>query len=244
MYDDRGNGRRLIVVGMAALAIVATALASEFERPPEIYAPEWMTPFPYQRNIDWSFSQDPRSSPPHYEGWDDGVLWESDYVEFTGDVDWFAELDGYTGVIGIDNRQGIEEKSGTAVFHIDNWNCGHPVKHVWKEIDFFESDPVLADIDEENPLPGGLRIPADFVLTGTWWGEAWQISDVPELWRENAWYKVEPNPPWEELEISFTIQPGHWAVVDRLHIATECIPEPLTLSLLVLGGLLAMRRRP
>ena len=48
----------------------------------------------------------------------------------------------------------------------------------------------------------------------------------PEVWRENAWWRVEPNPPWEEIEISFSVAAGHYAFVDRLHIATECVNNP------------------
>ena len=234
--DNRRSSWWLTLAGVATFAIVSTALGSEFDNPPETNAPEWETPFPYQRNIDWDFSQDPRYYSPHYEGYDDDELWSSDYVEFTGDVTWYASSLGYDGVIGIDNTGGAVPLAGTVVFHIDNWDDPQLVKHIWDEAEFMEGGD--ADIWEAAPI-----LPPGHVVVDTWLSDSNQISTDPELWQDNWYCKIEPNPPWEEKVIAFDVPAGDFAFVDRFHIATECVPEPVTLSLFALGGLLVTRRR-
>jgi hypothetical protein len=62
-------------------------------------------------------------------------------MQCTGDVAWYASAPGqgtenYNGVIGIDNRNGTQVLTGTATFHIDNWDRDDPwVKHYWEEVD-------------------------------------------------------------------------------------------------------------
>lgn len=226
---------------------VPAAVASPFELPPEVGAPRWHTVFPYQRNIDWDFSTDPRSTPPHYEGWDDDWLHVSDFVELTGDVHWYDVVPGestdgdgqtgtnqdgdYHGVIGLDNREGQETLQGQAIFHIDNWDTPN-VKHIWEEYDFVIFDPTFAgssiiqDLDRGGSSLEGIEV----VSLG-------QISTEPKLYRQDIWYELIPNPPYEAKIVTFTAAAGTMVIFDRLHIATECVPEPATMSLLAMGVL-------
>ena len=55
--------------------------------------------------------------------------------------------------------------------------------------------------------------------------------------------KIFPNPPWEELVTIVTVPVGSYIIIDELHLATECVPEPATMSLLALGGFGILRRR-
>jgi hypothetical protein len=227
------------------------ALSPENVFRPESYVPEWITTYPsYQRYIVWDFSGDPTlpANPPQYYGEKDPELKASDYVTFTGDVTWYGSADGgYSGVIGIDNRNGQVLKTGTAVFHIDNLNNVNILKHINEVIDWYEDNP-WSDVDETNPLPGGVRVPPGFEITAGWWYPSWQISETPELWREPAWWAVQKNPPWEEKEIYFQAQPGYYAFVDSLTIWTECVPpysqwrDPPSLTewgVIILAALLA-----
>lgn len=68
--------------------------------PAFVYPPEsnpnvtWVTQYPYQRNIMMDFSEDPvdptgATGPipgAQYTGYDDPMLWDSDFVTTTGDI--------------------------------------------------------------------------------------------------------------------------------------------------------------
>jgi len=241
----------LVLMGMAILVLSSPSWGSVFENPPEVYAPAWSTSYPYQRNIDWDFSTDPEGGPTgsgapgaDYSGYDDPFLWDSDFVQFTGDVQWFDTAPGtgtnpYSGVIGIDNRGGLDHLSGTAVFHIDNWPIDNLVKHMWLEVDYATED-------------GGdfwwyLDLPVGYSETDWDFFDDREIGTDPELRRVNFWNEIEPNPPWEEIVIGFEVPVDTFVFIDRFHIATECIPEPSTLviwSLLALCGIgIGWRRR-
>lgn len=245
------NTKSISYLALAAIAILAISPprrigAIPFELPPEANAPAWQTSFPYQRNIDWDFSSDPRTSSPHYEGYDDPYLYESDYVEFTGAVTWYASApsdgaENYNGVIGIDNRSGTQVLSGTAVFRMDNWDRepadGGWIKHIWEEVDVAWSE--VYDIEQKVVVPTGY----DIVWQDVWESWPWQIDADRDIWRIAAWIKILPNPPWEEKVYEFTVEPGEFAFIDRLHIATECVPEPATIALLALGAAVLLIRR-
>ncbi|MBC7354390.1 MAG: PEP-CTERM sorting domain-containing protein, partial [Thermogutta sp.] len=50
-------------------------------------------------------------------------------------------------------------------------------------------------------------------------------------------FQLEPNPLWEEITLMLPFVPvGQYFLIDRFHVATECIPEPSTVSLAVLGA--------
>lgn len=56
-----------------------------------------------------------------------------------------------------------------------------------------------------------------------------------------------PNPTWEAVMVSFVDEfgnPSYPAYIDEVTIVTECVPEPATLTMLALGGVMtAIRRR-
>jgi len=237
--------RRIRVTGMLMLVVIAlfvlggAAYAAPFYWPPEDYAPRWSTSFPYQRNVDWTFDTNPEGGPTpsgapgaHYEGLLDPLLWDSDFVEFTGDVEWYEELlyEGVwkTGLIGIDNRQGAEALTGMAIFHLDNTPELYN-KNLYLEIDnSWPPGPVGGPgmLSMYVDLPEGSSFDVEAVMARTLYGGYVSYG---------MYYHIVPNPLWEEFELTFTVPAGEMMVVDRLHIATECVPEPGTLCLLGLG---------
>jgi len=228
--------RTLILIGILALVWAGSALARSFVNDPETYAPEWSTSFPYQRNIYLDFSVDPTYGLPiplpgpipgaDYEGYDDPLLWDSDYVQFVGDVEW----DPFLGVIGIDNAFGIDPLFGAAIFHIDNW-LDNPLKHIWLEIETIQ----MPFLPPWGMIAPSLELPGGYDETGFWLGP---IEDLGgDRYRQNDWWEVKPNPPWENVVINFTALPGQTVYLDSFHVATECIPEPSTILLLGCGAL-------
>ena len=248
--------RKLLVATLVVVISASAASAFSFGQPPESTWSDWVLPYPYQRNILWDFETDPFGGPTSagapgagYAGWDDSSLWGSDYVSgYDPDrvgtapgfqsADYFESLDfgddgTLSGGIGTDNRNGSAYACGWATFHIDNWADG-AVKHLWCEMEYYES--------------GSAGI---VVNLGAAPGTNWQMPVFENADLGNGWHRWTfgmtylPNPEWEEFTISFGTQPGGIVVLDDFHIATECVPEPATLSLLGLGlsGLVVAHRR-
>ncbi|MBN1852047.1 MAG: PEP-CTERM sorting domain-containing protein [Pirellulales bacterium] len=238
------------VLGLAVVLMLGTLVqASPFEKPPESNMPGWVTAFPYQRNIDWTFATDPRGGPTpngapgaHYEGYDDPVLWDSDFIQLGGDAQWYEDLSSFgmpwQGMIGMINNT-TAPMSGELRIHVDNWERLWPFKHVWIEFDYIANRPEVVDtVDLSMVSSAGSEVVDDGQ------SDAWFLPT--QLFRQNAWAYIVPNPLWEELVLKIEgLQPGDFILMDRLHIATECVPEPGTFALggLAIIGLVAFARR-
>lgn len=240
--------RKTILAAALLVGAAGAAQGSPFIWAPEDSLPGWSTSYPYQRNIKWGFASNPTggqtsSGAPGalYEGILDAVLWDSDFVTLDG-VSWWdsIELGGtiYDGVIGIDNTSGSSDLAGWATFHIDNTETPW-TKHGWLEYDVFSS--LDGTLGSDVVAPAGYErtfTPAfDFILgdqlLDAHWGLGWTIV---------------PNPPWEEIRLTFHAEPGHYVFIDNVHVATECVPEPATLALLgcgllAVGGAMWRRRQ-
>ena len=106
---------------------------------------------------------------------------------------------------------------------MDNWYDDEPYKYFWIQMTYGGDTPSVYAIEGE---PNGYAyFPLDVIHVDE--------NHVVESW------VIEPNPDWEWIWID--IPAGTW--VDQLLIDTISIPEPATLSLLALGGLLVTRRR-
>lgn len=239
---------------IAACAVTVTlcsvVAADPFVYPPETnwpyggdpYYNDWVIPFPYQRNIMWDFDDASNPLIPVYQGFDDNQLKDSDVIRLGG-----ADLHTYgsaptgtttrTGFLGIDNRQGSAMAEGNVTFHVDNWDNPNDVKHVWIEIGFLISNESAAAME-----PTSVNLPDGFDIVAA---DVWLFG--PES--DNSYLvviplKIEPNPPWEELMLTLQADPGHYVLIDYVHFATECVPEPATVTLTLFGcGAFAAWRR-
>jgi hypothetical protein len=214
--------KKLIIICvfmLLVLSISGTTRANTFVMPPETYYVQvtgtpWVTAYPYQRNILWDFTSDPVYNPPQYTGYDDPVLYPSDWVE--SGLTWFQDL----GAIGIDNTTGTEIASGSAIFHIDNWDREWLEKHIWIEV---ETTAISGDdYNLALGLPSGYAVGAlsgafDPAITDTWYVQP-----------------IMPNPPWEDIILNIWAEPGEAIYITGLHIATECVPAP---GAIMLGGI-------
>ena len=203
---------------LAWLLTVGVAQATPFAMPPEdnyeaYTGTPWRTSYPYQRHIYWDFL----TADEDYQGYDDQVLYPSDWWDVYDDVTWFP---GAPGAIGIDNSNGATTAYGYAIFHIDNWERDWPQKHMWFEI---ETTGTAGD----DYLPS-IWIPAPEGAASSWSVAAGGVLDT--------WFvmPIEPNPPWEEIMIEMLVNPYQSVYIYSLHVATECVPAP---GAILLGGI-------
>jgi len=248
--------KRTMLVTIACLALsVSTAAASPFNNPPETndMIPDggWVGTFPYQRNVLIDFATNPATWPDdandptrrelipetnyHLEGDDDGDLYPSDWFDWSGQLGWYDDdptQSGRQGLIGFINQ---EASVFTITLHLDNWPEIEPFKYVYLEMDIYR--------DGMGDWIGWTEAPSPSVVGS----ELGTETDLGGGWsRFNVWVPIELNPPWEEITIN--VHSSEFAtgsvLIDYIHVATECVPEPLTASMLLLGGtLLAVRRK-
>lgn len=128
-------------------------------------------------------------------------------------------------------RTGVWPLSGAMELYVPNIPGGE-YKDIWVQLTWakqaFASVPVLSttpggtvellsqiDIGPTNePPPAGAN----------WWHTTYNI-------------RIYPNPAFETIRIDGTV------MIDQVVIDTICIPEPASLGLLMIGGLLLVRRR-
>ncbi|MFO7901366.1 MAG: PEP-CTERM sorting domain-containing protein [Planctomycetota bacterium] len=249
------------VVLAVVLFSVSIGQAEEFNNPPEEAAviPEggWVTQFPYQRNVMIDFATNPTGWPAdetdetnesrkdlvpgenyHMQGTDDELLYESDWIEWRGPVEWVDTSDTLPG-----DRQGmigiVGQENGTEIgltLHLDNRDRDWPRKHIWVEMELL-MDPASVTAVTDVTASGDSQPVADADLA----------AELSDGWgRQNYWVAVEPNPVWEALNIDFEVTddeagniPGT-VLIDYVHVATECVPEPGTFCLFGLGSLLGL----
>lgn len=135
--------------------------------------------------------------------------------------EWLLNFAGRTGVWQAEPLVEI-------TIEVPNQMVANPYKEIYVEIGF------LGELDSfaVYPVPSGdtlaLIRPHEIVVD--------PVNDWKKLM---AWYRLEPNPDKEYICYGFSGA----AAVDYVKINTVCVPEPLTISLLGLGGLMLRRRR-
>jgi len=260
------NKRTLTVIAASVMVGAAVAGAMPFNNTPEQNAPAggWQGDFPYQRNVYIGFCSDPATWPAdpvngydlipevncHHEGTDDPDLYDSDWISLGetngvngvivadtltgGPAQWFDDdptgTSGRTGMVGFYMQ---EMYSVSMTVHLDNWEVERPYKNIWVEMEYYTDGPVSLQLDMMSST-GQMAYPQPVTedLGGGWY-------------RANCYVRFEPNPPWEELYLYASADPtaAGSVLIDYIHIATECVPEPASLAMLALGGLLIRRRR-
>jgi len=247
--------KRTMLVTIASLALWAsTSHASPFVNPPEendmIPDGGWVGDFPYQRNARIDFTTDPNTWPDDandptktelhpdvnydLEGDDDTALYPSDWCYSEGDVLWYDEVPVGTGRQGMIGFLGLTSGEGTLTWHLDNWPDPNKVKHVYLEMEFYTDGTGHwgYDVTAAEPATVGTKQESYQDLGGGWY-------------RADIYIPIEPNPLWEELSLSFEVTQAGPAsfLLDYVHVATECVPEPAAALVLLLGFAGALRRR-
>ena len=264
--------KRTMLIMIACVALWVSAVsASEFVHPPEEndMVPDggWIGAFPYQRNARIDFDTDPATWPPDQnvagkkelhpdinydlEGTDDPVLFPSDWCDWTGEIAWYDQDPTGSARQGLIGFSGASVAGGTLTWHLDNRPDLNKYKFLYLEMEIYVDGWGIwgAGIEAAPPAVVGYDAKQMDVQP---LGDGWYHVDL--------WIPIEPNPLWAELYLRIGtaangIETGGQEVVsdgilalssvliDYVHVATECVPEPASLSLIALGGVMLIRRR-
>jgi hypothetical protein len=159
------------------------------------------------------------------EGWDDPILYPSDWFAWEGDLRWWDQHPaggGRQGLIGIEG----EDQNLLLTWHLDNWPGG-PLKHVYVEADVYWTGA--------GHWQMGMVLPPGVERGGNWK----TVALGNDWYRVEWWFELLPNPLWEEFTWNLStlaIAPGGTVLIDNWHVATECVPEPGTMALFGLGA--------
>jgi len=139
-------------------------------------------------------------------------------------LEWLAEDLGHQGVRIIDYKG-----TNGMIIHVDNFNIPNPIKKIWVQIVYDDGGPPSIKV-----LPNGDTTEQRMNLVG--------MPEEVDDWYMKATYELtlDKNPPHE----IFRIIPRDCQVwIDEIIIETQCIPEPMSIAMLGLGGLFLLRKR-
>lgn len=137
--------------------------------------------------------------------------------------------EGYAWYDTVYGRQGVWPLSGEIDVYLPNWPQPQIEKRIWLQLVWKPAE--LCGLLPDEPLISvtpfetlTMSRVADEDMGEGWWHTVWDIS-------------LSPNPPGEWISIKGDI------LVDMLTIDTICIPEPATILLFSLGGLVLLGSR-
>jgi len=204
--------RRLLVITLVCLCDTIIALADYWN------PPGWDDNL-YFTHQSWQFSSATSPTPPdnYFNPFGNPLL------GIHGDhIDWRTNLESRSGVWMMEN--GFAQIEGI----IPNEQNDDLVKEVWIQA------TLLSNIPDELPLDIFFEFPAaDYTVTP----KLSRTDPADDGWIYHTFvFEIESQPEWEVASLNFNIPNNQYIAIDELDIDTRCIPEPTTLSLLLLGG--------
>ena len=212
------------------MVIVCVLFAGSFVLADDVFPPTWR-------------GQD-RTVYAHWDNWDDDpasvapdsfstnpVLPDDPYAVLSGADVIPDDFMGRSGVIEMFEDFGVE-------FWLPNYDA-NPTKQVQIQITYW------LDNNNVQVIPGWYLPGGESVVYST----LAHYASHPDGWITEVWgLIIEPNPSEEWFSLFATDRdlgdPWYPAYIDQVVIDTQCIPEPITLTLFMVGGLtLNLRRR-
>lgn len=120
---------------------------------------------------------------------------------------------------------------GQIVLDIDNRPLTLDYKEIWVQVTYFSdiTQPPAVAVPRATYLGGQTGLSVE----DTGMGGGWFVDQ--SIWR------IEPNPSHEQIILTSNQMWG--SVIDQIVVDTICIPEPATIGLLFLGGLMILTKR-
>jgi len=181
--------------------------------------PPGQVPTTYQK---WTFDDDDNPALPEVDSNPFGTAVAE--IAVTGDVHGFGPgwSEYYLG------REGVWHAELTELWlDVPNFDVPNEFKEIWVEVGFrgeLTQWDVLAD-------------PVSAAVTDL----GYTVENLPDGWKVlTIGWRIEPNPFAESIYLSFQ---DSGADVDYVTVDTICIPEPVSLCLLGLGGLILLYKR-
>ena len=210
--------KKLIVLALCIVFVGSTAWADDYNPPP------WYDPGNDSMTLQgWEFGINNNGNNP-LPDWGQNVYGFQPATVTPGGAGvggWVDHLDGRNGVWGL---------SGSIEIPIYNDPILRPEKIVWVQVTWQAQEPGGVPDVGGVPIPGFDTTPAQLIDE--------QPADPNWDWTYSTYeYRIFPNPDFEIV----LIQGDIW--VDEVVVDTWCLPEPISASLVVFGGLMALRRR-
>ncbi len=119
---------------------------------------------------------------------------------------------------------------GSIILEIDNRPLELDHKEIWLQVTYNQGLYAAPTIDIATAQL--ISSQTEFVETDGFGGE-W--------WLEQSIWRIEPNPSHEQIILTGDSLSG--SLIDQIVVDTYCVPEPTTMGLLLLGGLILRTKR-
>ena len=211
------------LVALAIVALLAPAVLAD-----DINPPEWRGD-PGSTFQHWTFSTAPESLYEIPADIDQNPYGDPLIIDSNGDYgEW---LDAYEG------REGVWHAYWDFWIDLPNNPAAQEHKEILVQFTYYYDDPSGWDngrpmIEDVFIMPGGewsAGVVEEYQLEGNWYYAQWRVQ-------------IDPNPSFESL---YVIADDEYSELyfDQIVVDTICIPEPASLALLGIGGMMLLRRR-
>ena len=210
---------RTLVPGVSILVLLSVVASAH-----DVVQPDWRgedgTTFQ-----EWTFDND-----------DNPVTLTNAYGDATATITVGEYGEGWLWDLGFSEQTGIWDIGGTdggIVLDIDNRPEPLDYKEIWLQVTYYKwsgfSDVPVIDV-----------VGADFMSDQTRSVEEDPLSPGNGWFLYQSVWKIEPNPVNERIILT---GPAVGSRIDQIVVDTICVPEPTTIGLLLIGGLMVLRKR-
>ena len=213
----------LLMFSIVVMFVAVPAVAKDYGLPDS--AP-WNRGYPGSTYQHWQFSSSTSNTPDDYNNPYGDPSFE---FESPSNWGWNPSMPGPDGPDVSAWTLGTESGTGTLILHVPNNPDPNEIKYIFLQITSTKFPTV-------TPVGGGSGGP---YTSGTW------PTGVGSVQEDNGWYTynwgltIEPNPEYEDIVIDVPFDTS----IDQIVVDTICTPEPATMALLAIGGLVTLLKR-